>query len=234
MSKLLLFMAALLIFTGLPIFAAQNEELELGMAFVPIGAITKDKDEQRMDDYANQIDQTNDYDPNTEGPEKTFMEEWMIGFHVAYNWGIIYASIDAIALPPFLVKEMTSFEDEFGYFEGFDRPGFLNFIDIGAKFTIGEMVFFASTGINDLYIYREGELPQDMKNKVPQTLGTNLRIGANYKITSNLSVGLTGTSVFPSFETMSDVLKGVFGDPAYAHMKDQMKLLPMLAVTYYM
>jgi len=234
MSKLLLFIAVLLIFTGLPIFAADNEELELGMAFVPIGAITKDKDAQMQEDYGAQIDQTNDYDPNAQGKEKTFMEEWMIGFHVAYNWGIIYASLDAIALPPFLVKEMTSFEDEFGYFEGFDRPGFLSFIDIGAKFTLGDIVLFASTGINDLYLYREGELPPDMQAKVPQTLGTNLRIGANYKITSNLSVGLTGTSVFPSFENMGKVLKGVFGDPEYAHMANQMQLLPMLAVTYYM
>lgn len=234
MSKLLLFIAALLIFTGLPIFATEGEELELGMAFVPIGAITKDDGEQMKDDYGDQIDDPN-YDPYAQGPEKTFMEEWMIGFHVAYNWGIIYASIDAIALPPFLVKEMTSFEDpEFGYFEGFDRPGFLNFIDIGAKFTLGDIVLFASTGINDLYIYREGELPPDMKEKVPQTLGTNLRIGASYKIMSNLSVGLTGTSVFPSFQTMSAVLKGVFGDPEYAHMADQLQFLPMLAVTYYM
>lgn len=229
MSKLLLFMAVLLlIFSGLPLFAAEGEELELGISLVPIGAVNKDKSEEYGMEPAP--------DPNNEFyDEPSFMDEWLIGFHVAYNWGIIYASLDSMALPPFMIKEMTRFEgtDYEGnpyFFEGHDRPGFINFLDAGIKLSIGDIVAFGTIGFNSIYIYRQAELPEEQK---PGTVGTNLRIGAGYKIAKDISIGLTGTAIFPNFKTMSMALKGLVDDK-YAYMAESIQFVPMFMAVLYM
>lgn len=222
MNRLLLLITGLLlIFSGLPLFA--EEELELGLSFVPIGAITEDKHEE----YGMEPMESNEF-----YEEPTFMDEWIIGFHVAYNWGILYASLDSFALPAFMIQDMTRDTDEDGYgFDGHKRPGFINFIDVGAKFTIGDIVLFGTTGINTLYVYRQAELPPDQK---PGSFGTNLRVGASYKFAGNISVGLTGTAIFPNFQTMGMALQGMFGNEEYGHMAESVKFLPMLMGVVYL
>lgn len=222
MSKLLLFIAVLLlVFSGLPLLAAEGEELEVGLSMVPIGAITQTESEQYGEGN----------DPDMPYEEKNFMDEWLVGFHVAYNWGIIYASLDSFALPAFMMKDMTKFEDEHGFFDGHDRPGFINFFDAGLKITMGDIVVFATTGVNTLYVYRQAELPEE---QTPGSFGTNLRMGASYKFANNVSIGITGTAIFPDFQTMGDSLKGVFGDPEYAQLANTIQVLPMIMAVVYM
>jgi hypothetical protein len=227
MSKLLLLTGAILLIFGLPLFA--DEELELGMSFTPIGLLFGD---DASADGPDPADQGDDYYYE----ESDLLDEWLISFHAGYNWGILYATLDAIVFPPFLMEKITS-EDEYNedtqQWEskpGFDRPGFFNLIDVGIKFSLGDIILYGETGINVLYIYKQNEIPS---NERPGTIGTNLRIGANYIIADGLSVGINGTAIFSSFKTMARALEAVFsGEQGGA--ADQIQFLPMLAVTFHM
>lgn len=228
MKKLLLFLLAfMLLVQSVPLFA--EEELEIGLSFMPLHFVPKGGDEVAKDDERNE---NLDY-----VEQKDFMEEWLLGFHFAYNWDFIYVSLDSMVLPPWMVMDMTSHEeldqdDNPIWVPGFDRPGFFNFIDAGIKIKIGKMVGFGEIGINHLYVYRESELPPEEKAKMG-SLGTNLRIGGSYMIADGISVGLTATAIFPNFKTMGAAISGLF-DPDYAEAAKQIQLMPMLMVNMYL
>jgi hypothetical protein len=116
---------------------------------------------------------------------------------------------------------------------GIVRPGFFNLLDVGIKFSFGQIVAFAEAGVNNLYVYHQGDLPEDQKEKIGK-LGTNLRLGASYKVIDNLSIGLTGTAMFPNFETRGSALKGLFGDENYENAKEQLQFLPMIMAVFYL
>lgn len=226
MRKLFLFIVAFMILSLVGQVAA--EELELGISLFPIGMLegdkTSDGSDQSTDDQMYQ-------------EEKSFMEEWLVGLHVAYNWGFVYASLDSMVMPSFLVEELTRKDrydegmDQYFIDPGIAKPGFYNFIDAGLKLTLGQIVTFVEAGVNYLYIYKQDELQPEDK---PGALGVNLRAGAGYKVTSNLSVGVTGTAIFPDFATMGDALKGLIGEEGYAGAKENIQVLPMLMVVLYL
>lgn len=236
MRKLFLFIVAFMLLALLGQVAA--EELEIGISLFPIGMIDGEEDRQVVDEgYELAEDQElND--------EKDFMEEWLVGFHFRYSWGFLYTSLDAMVMPPGMIEDMTALPvlDDFGNpvidertgmpkkTPGVFRPGFYNFIDVGVKLDIGEIVVFAETGVNILYIHQQDNLNEEQKDAV----GVNLRIGASYKVTSNMSVGLTGTAIFPDFETMGAALKGLAGESGYEDAGDNVQLLPMLSIVLYL
>jgi hypothetical protein len=225
-------MVALLIMAlTIPLFAA--DELELGMSFTPLHMVAGG-------DNPEGTEPPPPTSPDMMYPEeKDFLDEWLIGFHFGYNTGILYASVDSFVMPPFLVEKMTQSDE---YFEDTDqwvknpgivRPGFLNFLDLGIKLNISKFVLFAEAGVNNLYVYHQGDLPEEQKAKIG-TLGTNIRFGASYRVINNLSVGLTGTAIFPNFMTMGNALKGLFGDEQYENSAEQVQLLPILMIVFYL
>jgi hypothetical protein len=224
-------MVAFLIMTlTIPLFA--QDELELGLSMVPLHMVLGDKGpEEGVEPMPD--------NPDMYMEETDFLDEWMIGFHFGYSTGILYASIDSFVLPPGLVEQMTMgdfYNPDTGMIEpagGIFRPGFLNFLDVGAKLTLNKFVLFGEAGVNNLYVYHQGDLPPEQQDKIGK-LGTNLRIGASYKVIDNLSIGLTGTAIFPNFKTMGAALKGVFGDENYENSKEQLQFLPMVMVVFYL
>lgn len=229
MIKLLRILAAIMLISlAVPALFA-DDEFELGMSITPLHMVAGGDDEY-TDQYSDTY--TDEY-----MEEKDFLEEWLIGFHFGYSMSFLYATIDAMVLPPFLVSDMTNvdyYDDvkkEWVVIPGVERPAFLNFIDVGAKFTLGSFVLFGEAGINQLYIYRQGDIPDEQKG----SFGTNLRIGVSYKVLDSLSVGLTGTAIFPNFETMGKALKGlVSDDEGYDGAAEQLKFLPILMVVMYL
>jgi hypothetical protein len=208
--------ATLIITITVPLIA--QDEIEVGLSMAPLHMVSPDDGSENFEEGMPE-NMSEDY------YEKDFLDEWLVGLHLGYNMGILYASLDSFVMAPFMVSDMTSGEriDESGdmfFSTGIEKPGFLNFIDVGIKLNLSKFVFFAETGINHLYIYRQSELKEEDK---PGTLGSNLRIGASYRIIDNLSVGLTGTAIFPSFESMGNALKGLAGDEEYAESADQVK-----------
>jgi hypothetical protein len=224
--------ATLILTLTVPLIA--EDEIELGLSMMPLHMLTEEDvgPADGMEPVPDNPDMMNQDEPD-------FMDEWLIGFHFGYSTGILYASLDSFVMPPFLVEKMTmsDFYDE-EYQEwvmnpGIMRPGFLSFIDVGAKFSFGQIVAFAEAGVNNLYVYHQGDLPVEQQDKIGK-LGTNLRIGASYKVIDNLSVGITGTAIFPNFKTMGSALKGLFGDDNYANSKEQLQVLPMIMAVFYL
>jgi hypothetical protein len=231
MRKLLLFIVALLIVSlATPLFA-QSEEMEIGLSMVPIKILMP------KDEYVPEDNMEPPPDDMYMEEERDFLDEWLLGFHFGYTMGILYASLDSFVMPPFLVEDMTSRDeydegmDEWHYVPGYDRPGFLSFIDVGIRVKFSQIVLFAEAGINHLYVYRQEELQEEEQQG---SLGTNLRLGASYMVLDNLSVGLTGTAIFPDFETMGDAVKGLFGDVDYEGSAEQIKFLPILMAVLYL
>lgn len=233
MRKLLLFMVIMLItLWAVPVFAGEGEEMEVGFSMTPLSLVMNEED--RGEDYV---------EPGADsvyGDEETdLLDEFLVGLHFGYSMGFLYASLDSFIMPPFMVQEMTSGDyydeekEEWYFIPGIERPGFLNFIDVGIKITLSNFVLFGEIGINNLYVYNQGDLPDDQRERIG-TLGTNLRVGASYKVIDNLSVGLTGTAIFPNFKTMGAALKGLLGDENYEGSKEQLQLLPMIMVVLYL
>jgi hypothetical protein len=123
------------------------------------------------------------------------------GFHVGYNWGILYGSWDALAMPAAFISNMTGYWDAVNniYVEGPYVPGFLNLFDAGLRVIIQPVVLYAELGTNYLKAY---------KNLAIGGFGANLRIGAGVRF-GFWGVSLSGTAVFPSFGNMIDTLKGL-------------------------
>ena len=118
----------------------------------------------------------------------------MTGFHVGYVlWNFLYLSWDSLVAPPSLISDWT----------GFSRPGFLNLYDAGIRFLIKPVLGYVTIGMNNIYVYRQGDL-QGLENN----FGANLRIGAGVKF-DWWGVNLSGTAVFPSFQRMIGTLKNL-------------------------
>lgn len=118
----------------------------------------------------------------------------MPGFHVGYVlWNFVYASWDSLVAPPSLMSNWT----------GFLRPGFLNLFNAGIRFVIKPVVGYATIGMNNIYVYRQGDI-QGLENN----FGANLRLGAGVKF-DWWGVNLSGTAVFPSFQRMIGTIKGL-------------------------
>jgi hypothetical protein len=115
----------------------------------------------------------------------------IVGFHVAYQWwGIFYATWEALVMPDDIINEFT----------GYQRPGFLNLFDLGFRLRIGPVIGYATVGTNNIYVYRQQEL-----DSFDPGFGANLRLGAGLRF-GWWGVNASGTSVFPSFERMTQTL----------------------------
>ncbi|MBN2735402.1 MAG: hypothetical protein JXR70_00375 [Spirochaetales bacterium] len=220
MKKCFLILLALMLMLPTGLFA--KEELELGIELTPIGAIGKSSED------------TNPQDIDGVQQEPEFFDNWLLSLHSAYSWDFWYASVDAVVMAPWMIRDMTSGmitdpddpSDEI-YFPGIYAPGFLFFFDGGGKIEIGNLVGIGEIGFNWLYIY---------KGMWKASLGTNLRLGLRYKFTENMSVGLTGTAIFPNFATMFRTIGDSFDtDPLVRQdAADRMKFIPMFAMTLHL
>lgn len=153
---------------------------------------------------------------DTEGrpEEENVLGDFSLSLHAGYSlmW-LLYASADSLILPPSLVQSFTSKLDENGFVrEGIYRPGMLNLFNVGIRPSFGPVAVMATAGINQLYIYKQDELPDDYE---APTLGVNLRLGAYLFITKNLALTATGTSVFAGFDALISFFKAVAGTDAY-------------------
>lgn len=169
---------------------AFTDELELGFGIAPPLA-------QSQDDMMNNMD-------------KGFFYNNTAVLHVGYSFAwLFYASYDALMLPPVAVSSMTgSFDVTNGTYQtGVYRPGILSLIDVGFRPRIGPVIIMVSTGLNNLYIYKQSELV-DNAGFTPD-LGVNLRAGLGFKIGKLLSINASGTVVFNSFESMISTLEGL-------------------------
>jgi len=127
----------------------------------------------------------------------------VFGFHVGISpIAILYASWDAIALPPFMIQGMTGkTADDGRWIEGYYRPGFLNMFDVGFRFLLGPVAIFTTVGTNNIYVYRQAEIEGG-----GGSWGANLRLGGGLKM-GFWGVSATGTVIFPSFGNMIEVFR---------------------------
>jgi hypothetical protein len=197
----------LLLVFAIPVFA----EWELGASFTPYGGGDSE--------YADQT---------------SFFDEAIKGVHFGYVWWrIAYATWDSLIMPVHVVEGMTSrYDPETGFAkEGIPRPGFLNLYDVGARLLLGPFVVSAQVGVNQLYVYKQEELP----DFDPQ-FGANLRIGAGL-VFDWWGISIAGTSVFPNFEDVVSTLGGLAGSD-FAREKALEKiasgLVPTIHFTMYL
>jgi hypothetical protein len=118
------------------------------------------------------------------------------GFHVGYNWYVIYLSWDAIAVHSGFVSQQTSYWDGSNMVSGPYAPGFLNLFDAGLIFTLRPFVLYAEVGTNNLYVYR---------NQGGGSFGANLRLGAGLRF-GFWGLNVSGTAVFPDLSTLGATL----------------------------
>jgi hypothetical protein len=208
-------------------FPLWAQEFELGTSIFPIYWESED-----VDTGESFIDKETD----------SFFNDWLVGFHFGFAYSILYASWDSFILPPAVIQDMTTKvrpadpdmpEGEVIEEEGFYRPGFINFFDVGIRIVLFNLVTgFAELGINWLYVYNQADLPDDRK---PGSIGANLRLGAGVKITPWFGVLMTATAIFPSFNKMANVLKNLVNqDEAIRNAAArQIKLFPTLLLNFY-
>lgn len=156
----------------------------------------------------------------------------IIGFHVGISpIAILYASWDAMALPPYMIQGMTGRTNEEGvWVQGVFRPGFLNLFDVGFRFLLGPVAIFTTVGMNNIYVYDQASLPEN----VGGDWGANLRLGAGLKF-GFWGVSLTGTAIFPSFAGMIEVFRQLGSEQNRDWALDQIVngLVPSLMATLY-
>jgi hypothetical protein len=171
--------------------------------------------------------------PGEGGREGEGGVEPVIGFHIGISpIAILYASWDALALPPNMIQGMTTFYDEANatWVQGYYRPGFLNLFNFGLRFILGPVVLYTTVGTNNIYIYKQSDLPAGAGG----SWGANLRIGAGAKF-GWWGVGLSGTAIFPSFATMVEVFRQLGSEENRQWALDQIVngLVPSLTATLY-
>lgn len=219
-----IFLLFLILTLLLPIGLFASEELELGIALTPIGVVR----DQEEDEAPETVD-----DPDSE-EEQDFFDNWLLALHAAYNWDSWYVSLDAVILAPWFVKGMTTTRiddpdnpSDAKVTQGIYAPGLLFFIDGGLKVEIGNFIGFGELGFNWLYVY---------KGMAAGKFGTNLRLGARYKFTDYMSVGLTGTAIFPDFASMFRTIGDSFSEDDLVREAagERMKFVPMLALTMHL
>jgi len=217
MRRLCVLLVAIMLIVPTFIFA---DEIELGIAVTPLG-LNKNTQADQMGGML--------------GSGDGFFQNNSLGLHAGYSlaW-LFYASIDANIMPSWWIKTATEMSDPTtGEFkQGILAPGYMTFIDVGIRPTLGPIILMAELGMNYLYIH-------DTYNKDPLTggpmaggsIGANLRIGVGYKF-SAFSVSLQGTAVFPNFEALSATLKGVANEDQKSIDALKASLIPSL--TFYL
>ncbi len=132
----------------------------------------------------------------------------LLSFHVGWNWGLLYLTWDAYAMPDYWVYNNTTYVDpDTGYIvSGYLVPGFLNMFDIGVRFVYRPIIGYVEMGPNFLYL-RGGQT----YGKV----GVNFRVGAGVKF-GFWGINLSGTQVFASGSDMNAAFhQAVHGDWSY-------------------
>lgn len=203
-----LFIISFMLMLALPsiLFA---DEIELGLSLTPM-EVLKSEEDQSMETLSE-----------GEGGGGDFI----LGLHFGYSMAwLLYASIDANAMPPWWVAKTTSTVDELTgeRVAGTYQPGFVTFLDVGIRPTIGSFILLAELGINHFYIKGGG----DNANK----LGVNFRFGLGYKL-DPFSISLIATSIFPDFKTMSYVFDALSDDEEWAQEALAKSIIPSL--TFY-
>ena len=155
--------------------------------------------------------------------------ESMTGFHVGYTaLRFVYASWEALVLPPSLAAYMTSYYDEETgvYHDGYRLPGFLNLYDVGIRISFQPIVGFFMIGTNNIYIYEEG---------IVGSFGANMRVGLGIR-GDFWGVTLAGTSIFPTMGRLLGALKALGSDQTrdWAVQELTSGLVPsLIAVLYF-
>lgn len=161
-----------------------------------------------------------------------------LGFNVGYRFlNVFLADWSAISLPPGVVAAITGYEytDDEGnkyYVEGYSRPAFANFFDIGLGINLGPFVVNAQAGLNLLYLYKQDEL-----DGYDGSAGANLRAGVGLRF-DWWSVLLNGTVVFADLQEAGKTLAALASEEEFlrtqAINKLQKGLLLGLSVNLYL
>jgi len=201
------------ILTLLILIPATANELELGMSLTPIGTEGEDN-------------------PDPEAEDTVLV---LPGFHVGYRFaGIGFISWDSYVMPPELITLMTSVYDSetdqntLGPF----RPGFLNTWNIGAKLIIGPLVGYSTIGLNNIYVYKQAEYPDEEFNS---SFGTNWKVGAGWKF-GDWGINLDFMAIFSNADTMFSELDLLFtgNNEEQAAAKERIQFIPSLVATLYL
>lgn len=184
MKKKLILIIALILLTS-TLFA----ELELGLSYTPANVL-KSEESEALDKF----DET----------EQGILGDSVLGFHAGYSfWWLFYLSADSLIVPPWYVKQITSYTKADGSkSKGVKAPGFINFFDVGIRPKIGPIYVLATIGINSLYVH--SEYSDGSENEAG--VGANLRLGFGIQFDS-LSIVVTGTSFYSSFEAMQSTVE---------------------------
>jgi hypothetical protein len=147
------------------------------------------------------------------------------GFHVGYNWSVLYLSWDAIAVHSGFVSSQTGFWNGNNWVSGPYSPGFLNLFDAGLILTLRPFVIYTEIGTNTLYVY---------PGTSNSSFGANLRLGAGLRF-GFWGVNVSGTAVFPDLNTLgatlSKLASPVTSNQAISAITDA--LVPSLNLTFY-
>jgi len=138
---------------------------------------------------------------------ETFFDDATKVLHAGYSFlWLFYACYDGLVLPPYAVSSMTSTLDTStgSYSSGYYRPGFLNTFSLGIRPRIGPFSIMAAVGINQLYVYKEGEDELDIP-----PVGVHLKLGAGFRFAKWLGISVTGTTVFSDFDSLSATLEAL-------------------------
>jgi hypothetical protein len=191
MSKKVLYAAIAFLIAAAPIWA----EIEVGVGIAPPMS-------------------QNDGAPASQG----VLGDMILSLHAGYSFlWLFYASADALVVPPTAVVNLTKQVDNAGFVkDGLYRPGLLNLFDIGIRPRLGPIALMAEVGLNQLYIYKQKELPNDYQ---PPQLGVNLRLGVYWFLAKNLAVVASGTGVFGSVDELKGFINAVSGSDPYMRQK---------------
>lgn len=207
------FLTIAVILTLLLLIPAAADELELGMSLTPIGTEGEDN-------------------PDPEAEDTVLV---LPGFHIGYRFaGIGFVSWDSYVMPPELITLMTAVYDSktdqntLGPF----RPGFLNTWNIGAKLIIGPLVGYSTIGINNIYVYKQAEYPDE---EFDSSFGTNWKVGAGWKF-GDWGINLDFMAIFSSADTMFSEIDLLFSgnDDEQAAAKEKIQFIPSLVATLYL
>ncbi len=195
------------LFSMIILSATLYGEIELGLSYTPGTVLKSDANVSRA--------KLEDQDA---------MGDSILGFHVGYSfWWLFYVSLDSLIVPPWFVEQESSYTDlNNDYHPGTRAPGFMNFIDFGVRPKIGPIYALATMGINNLYIHSEYETGNE-----ETTLGVNLRLGFGVQFGA-LSISVTGTKVFSSFEAMDASLTRMSDGDTQAEQEFWQSLIPSI------
>jgi hypothetical protein len=177
------------------------------------------------------------FTPKIEEEEAVSLEDFLYGAHVGYGFlYIFYGSWDAIVVPPHIVQNMTTqfVENADGtqfVQDGYYRPGFIHLFDAGLRLIIGPFVASGQIGMNQLYLYKQEELPD-----IDASLGANIGLSAGLKF-NFWGVSAKGNAIFPTFDQAVMTLAALPEGGAVAERALQTivdNLIPSIVFTLYL